>query len=185
MFSDGSGNYKAIDTPNIYDFNNGVITQNQFDNLPTGMYAAYSGYFPATRLGILPTNIKGCLTCMSYQNGPSVYNKLYTWTSVSNQTYYARINEGNWNTWTTTIQNVGDPTNAQDVATKNYVDLKTPNLTVDMTSNNTTNWIRAYNISGTEGGHINLIIKEKILLVMVHLPVILLLNDNIMEIINT
>jgi hypothetical protein len=44
------------------------MTQAQFDSLTSGIYAAYTGYMPATRLGILPTNTKGYITVSSYQN---------------------------------------------------------------------------------------------------------------------
>jgi hypothetical protein len=102
------------------------FTQAMFDSLPAGLYACYTGYLPASRLGALPTNTKGYLTCNAYQNGVGgVYNKRYKWESISNATYYAWINEGTWNSWTNVMSNIGAPVSANDAATKNYVDNNT------------------------------------------------------------
>ena len=104
------------------------FTQTQFDTLPSGLYACFSSYLPSSRIGILPIDTKGYLICMAYQNGVNgVYNKRYHWHSVNNTTYYSWIVEGTWNTWITTIQNVTDPVNNQDVSTKHYVDTATSN----------------------------------------------------------
>ena len=121
LYGDGNGNYLVTDTPDISGISLS-LTDAQFDRLPTGMYACYTGYLPASRLGMLPVNTKGYLICISYENGPHALNKRYQWTNKDNKTYYAWIREEVWNTWIDTIQNVGNPVNEHDVATKGYVD---------------------------------------------------------------
>jgi hypothetical protein len=112
-----------------------------------------------------------------YQNGPTTWNKRYTWYSNANNSsdqYVATLTENTWNTWvlqkpilasgvnamaaafdmeTHTINNVTDPTLATQAATKNYVDLGRTYLQVaptNMTSNTapTPYVVTAVNING-------------------------------------
>jgi hypothetical protein len=43
------------------------LTESDFDLLPSGFYACYTGYLPATRIELLPTTTKGCLARIIYQ----------------------------------------------------------------------------------------------------------------------
>ena len=54
------------------------LPESEFDDLPAGLYGCYTGYLPTTRLGILPTNAKGYLLALTYQQ-PVDWNKLYKW----------------------------------------------------------------------------------------------------------
>ena len=59
------------------------LTEIDFDDLPAGLYACYTGYVPATRLGSLPTAIKGYLIAVPYQQ-PADRNKYYKWINSIN-----------------------------------------------------------------------------------------------------
>ena len=59
------------------------LTEGDFDNLPSGLYACYTGYIPPNRLGNLPRNTKGYLIAMSYQQ-PVDRNKYYKWINSIN-----------------------------------------------------------------------------------------------------
>lgn len=141
--TNNSGGYSWTDFIVI----NPGITESEFNSLPSGLYACFTSYIPPTRIGILPFNVKGYLTCYSYQNGGGgVFNKRYTWCSVTNNSseiFVASITENVWNSWViqtpvltsgvnsmaanlnmfgNKIIDLNEPTDAADAATKNYVD---------------------------------------------------------------
>lgn len=60
-----------------------VFSESEFDELPAGLYACYNGFVPTTRLGSLPTNAKGYLTAITYQQ-PVDRNKYYKWIDSNN-----------------------------------------------------------------------------------------------------
>ena len=74
------------------------FTENDFEAIPAGLYACYTGYLPPTRRGILPANTKGYLLTMTYQQ-PVHRNKLYKYTTIQGEEYTARYSNGNWISW--------------------------------------------------------------------------------------
>ena len=75
------------------------LTESEFDDLPAGLYACYTGYIPATRLGNLPTNTKGYLIALTYQQ-PVDRNKYYKWIDSTNgDEWEAYFKTTAWNTW--------------------------------------------------------------------------------------
>jgi hypothetical protein len=75
------------------------FSEREFDELPAGMFACYTGYLPATRLGSLPTNTKGYLIALTYQQ-PADRNKYYKWIDSTNgNEWEAYFKQGAWNTW--------------------------------------------------------------------------------------
>ena len=75
------------------------LTEIEFDDLPAGLYACYTGYVPATRLGSLPTAIKGYLIAVTYQQ-PADRNKYYKWiNSINGEEWEAYFKNGVWITW--------------------------------------------------------------------------------------
>lgn len=76
-----------------------VISESEFDELPAGLYACYTSYIPPTRLGILPTNTKGYLIALTYQQ-PADRNKYYKWINSTNgEQWEAYFKQGVWNKW--------------------------------------------------------------------------------------
>jgi hypothetical protein len=77
-----------------------IFPESEFDDLPAGHYSCYSGYFPATRLGSLPTNTKGYLIALTYQQ-PVDRNKYYKWIDATNgEEWEAYFKQNVWITWT-------------------------------------------------------------------------------------
>jgi hypothetical protein len=74
------------------------FTEDEFDSIPAGLYACYTGYIPSTRRGILPADNKGYLLAMTYQQ-PVHRNKLYKYTTIQGKEYTARYSNGNWVSW--------------------------------------------------------------------------------------
>ena len=75
------------------------LTESEFDNLPAGFYACYTGYIPATKLGSLPTNTKGYLIAVTYQQ-PVDRNKYYKWINSTNgEEWEAYFKNGAWSTY--------------------------------------------------------------------------------------
>lgn len=74
-------------------------SESEFDDLPAGLYACFTGYIPATRLGALPTNTKGYLMALTYQQ-PTDRNKYYKWIDSTNgDEWEAYFKTTVWNTW--------------------------------------------------------------------------------------
>ena len=154
----GSQTYDWVDNDSIPS----SFSEADFDSLPSGFYSCFTNYLPPTRLGSLPANTKGYLTCIIYQQ-PADRNKYYKWINSTNgEEWEAYFKQSVWTTWVNSskvsksgdimsgdlnmgahsINNVVDPTTAQQAATKNYVDLKnvgysTSGVVPVMTSNNT------------------------------------------------
>ena len=76
-----------------------IFSESEFDELPAGHYSCYSSYLPATRLGSLPTNTKGYLIALTYQQ-PVDRNKYYKWIDATNgDEWEAFFKQSAWNTW--------------------------------------------------------------------------------------
>ena len=76
------------------------FSESDFDELPAGHYGFYTGYVPATRLGSLPTNTKGYLIALTYQQ-PADRNKYYKWIDSTNgEEWEAYFKNSAWITWT-------------------------------------------------------------------------------------
>ena len=76
------------------------FTEIEFDELHAGHYGCYTGYLPATRLGSLPTNTKGYLIALTYQQ-PVDRNKYYKWINSTNgEEWEAYFKNSVWTTWT-------------------------------------------------------------------------------------
>ena len=86
------------------------LIEGDFDNLPSGLYACYTGYLPNSRLGNLPRNTKGYLIAMTYQQ-PADRNKYYKWINSTNgDEWSAYFRQNTWNTWIKSdkVSKVGD-----------------------------------------------------------------------------
>jgi len=101
--------YKKFLVPYATDFNTYIwkdyqsipagLTEGEFDDLPTGLYACQTGNIPATRLGSLPANTKGYLITLTYQQ-PTDRNKYYKWiNSITGAEWEAYFKTGVWSTW--------------------------------------------------------------------------------------
>lgn len=118
------------------------LPESEFDDLPAGFYACYTGYLPPTRLGNLPAGIKGYLIAITYQQ-PADRNKYYKWTnSINGEEWEAYFKTGVWSSWvmSSKVSKAGDtmtgdlnmggykitnlffPTASLDAVNKNYVD---------------------------------------------------------------
>jgi hypothetical protein len=87
LLADASGNYYATSTPDISHISTSLTTR-QFDDLLSGLYAAFPSYIQLQRLGNLPINTKGYLVRIAYQiNQSGTYDKLCQWIRVDNETY--------------------------------------------------------------------------------------------------
>ena len=95
-YGTGSTTYSWQDYPSI------IITLPlaDFDSLCNGVYSVYTNYIPGTRLGILPTNTKGYLEVMNYDNESATRTKKYNFKDFNNVGYTATFSNGTWNTWT-------------------------------------------------------------------------------------
>jgi hypothetical protein len=65
----GEQTYSWVDLQEVQN----DTTESQWDSLPSGLYACYTDYIPASRRGVLPLSVKGFLTCITYQNGNTVF----------------------------------------------------------------------------------------------------------------
>lgn len=75
-------------------------TTDEFDNIPAGLYGCYTGYIPLNRLGTIPTNTKGYMIVVTYQQ-PVDRNKYYTWINATNgDDWQAYFRNGTWTPWT-------------------------------------------------------------------------------------
>jgi len=95
-YGTGSTTYSWQDYPSI------IITLplDDFDSLCNGVYSVYTNYLPGTRLGILPTNTKGYLEVINYDNESATRTKKYKFTDFNDVGYTATFSNGTWNTWT-------------------------------------------------------------------------------------
>jgi hypothetical protein len=93
-----------------------------------------------------------------YQSDAGVYTRIFDYGLLSGvSTSYQTFSMNSQN-----ITNLLDPTADQHAATKKYVDVLVSKYTIPSSGIvNTTNWVRALTISGTEGSVIDITVQEK------------------------